>query len=161
MAPYMLASQEAEQTSSPSAKMPLRVFGLGQPLVDLVAGNCTLKDLEPWAVGWGEAKLATEIEGLDYVAVRQQIVQHKAIEFLAGGATLNAVRVAQWIFTGHGYPNATSYIGKVGKDQFATMLHELLRKENVTRLGLEPMAGSLPTHCTRTCELAVLRSVLD
>ncbi|ONK69553.1 uncharacterized protein A4U43_C05F24180 [Asparagus officinalis] len=37
------------------------------------------------------------------------------VEYIAGGATQNAIRVAQWMFQ---TPGATSFMGCIGKDKF-------------------------------------------
>ncbi|KAJ8570829.1 hypothetical protein K7X08_037801 [Anisodus acutangulus] len=38
-----------------------------------------------------------------------------SVEFIAGGATQNSIRVAQWMLQ---IPGATSYMGSIGKDKF-------------------------------------------
>ena len=44
------------------------------------------------------------------------------MEYIAGGATQNSMRVAQWLL---GHPKASSYFGCVGKDSYADKLREI------------------------------------
>ena len=50
------------------------------------------------------------------------------MEYIAGGATQNSIRVAQWMLQ---VPDASSYIGCVGNDHFATKLREAAAKDGV------------------------------
>lgn len=43
------------------------------------------------------------------------------VKYIAGGATQNSIRVAQWFLQS---PGATTFIGSVGKDKFAAQLKE-------------------------------------
>ena len=50
------------------------------------------------------------------------------VEYTAGGATQNAIRVAQWMCK---VPHATTFLGCVGKDDFAKTLEASAHKEGV------------------------------
>ena len=49
----------------------------------------------------------------------------KGTTYSAGGATQNSIRFAQWILQ---RPNATVYMGCVGKDKFADILKQTMDK---------------------------------
>merc|ERR1719427_2479866 len=48
------------------------------------------------------------------------------VQYIAGGATLNAIRVAQWIL---GKPGRTGYIGAIGSDVFGQLMKEQAKKD--------------------------------
>ena len=50
------------------------------------------------------------------------------VDYIAGGATQNSIRVAQWMLQ---VPGATSYFGCVGKDHYADQLKEVATKDGV------------------------------
>ena len=49
------------------------------------------------------------------------------VEYIAGGAAQNSIRVAQWMLQA---PGATTYIGCVGKDATAAKMRECCKKVN-------------------------------
>ena len=51
------------------------------------------------------------------------------MEFIAGGATQNAIRVAQWQL-GSGNKNATAYYGATGKDKYAKQMADVSKLGN-------------------------------
>lgn len=53
-------------------------------------------------------------------------------EYVAGDATQNSIRVAQWLLQ---VPGATSYMGCVGQDEFADKMTEAVRKDGVNVSG--------------------------
>ena len=50
------------------------------------------------------------------------------IEYIAGGATQNSMRVFQWIIE---QPKVSSYFGCVGKDFYADILKDIAEKAGV------------------------------
>ncbi len=50
------------------------------------------------------------------------------VEYIAGGATQNSIRVAQWMLQ---VPGATTYMGCVGDDEFAKKMTETATKDGV------------------------------
>ena len=49
------------------------------------------------------------------------MVELKNVDYMAGGATQNTIRVAQWLMQ---LPKAASYIGCVGKTVIQTAVYE-------------------------------------
>merc|ERR1719330_1714568 len=50
------------------------------------------------------------------------------VQYIAGGATQNSIRVAQWMLQ---TPGATAYMGCVGKDAFAETMRTACGKDGV------------------------------
>ena len=64
-----------------------------------------------------------------YLQIRyKELVDKYTIEYIAGGATQNSMRVFQWIVQ---TPNVSSYFGCVGKDKYADILDNIARKAGV------------------------------
>ena len=90
------------------------LFGMGNPLLDIssdVSSDYLAKyDLKPNDAILAEAK---------HLPIYQDLVDNYTVEYIAGGATQNTIRVAQWMLQ---KPFVTSYIGCVGKDSFGKQL---------------------------------------
>jgi len=90
------------------------LFALGNPLLDIIASTDEefLKkyDLKP-----NNAILAEDKHAPMYTA----LVQNYPVEYIAGGASQNSMRIAQWILN---KPNVTTYMGCIGKDSFGEVL---------------------------------------
>jgi len=57
----------------------------------------------------------------------QDLAEYK-VDYIAGGATQNSIRVAQWVLA---KPNVTSYMGCVGSDDTCKILEERAREAGV------------------------------
>jgi hypothetical protein len=55
------------------------------------------------------------------------MVELKNVDYMAGGATQNTIRVAQWLMQ---LPKAASYIGCVGKTVIQTVVYESSNANN-------------------------------
>ncbi|XP_020578968.1 adenosine kinase 2-like [Phalaenopsis equestris] len=73
--------------------------------------------------------------------------KHNA-EYIAGGATQNSIRVAQWMLQ---IPGATSYMGCIGKDKFGEEM-----KKNVKEAGVNAHYYENETTPTGTCAVCVV-----
>ncbi|KAF6038635.1 adk [Bugula neritina] len=56
-----------------------------------------------------------------HIPLFEELCQNEGVEFLAGGATQNAMKVAQWLSC---KPNTTVFMGCIGKDRFGEILSE-------------------------------------
>lgn len=90
------------------------LLGMGNPLLDIsaVVGE---EVFAKYGVKNGDAILCED----KHKPVYSELVDNYEVEYIAGGATQNAIRVAQWMLQSEG---ATSFIGSVGKDAFADQL---------------------------------------
>lgn len=122
------------------------LFGMGNPLLDISAvvpasfrDKYELKD--------NDAILAQP----KHLPIYQAMVDTFKVEYIAGGATQNSIRVAQWMLQ---HKNATSYLGCVGKDHFALQLKEKAEEAGVRVSYLED-----DEHSTGTCACLIVDTV--
>lgn len=99
------------------------IVGMGNPLLDISA-EVPADLLEKYEVKLNNAILATE----KHVPLYQELVDKFNVEYIAGGATQNSIRVAQWMLQ---KPGACSYIGSVGKDKFGDQLRKSAEGDNI------------------------------
>ena len=59
----------------------------------------------------------------------------KDVQYVAGGATQNSIRAAQWLLQ---VPGATAYFGSVGKDEYAEKLRDAATAGGVHVRDLHP-----------------------
>jgi len=97
------------------------LLGMGNPLLDISA---TVKPelLTKHNLKSNDAIL-TEDE-----AIFNDLTGGYSVDYIAGGATQNSIRVAQWIL---GVKNATSYFGCVGKDDYSKTLEGKAKEAGV------------------------------
>jgi len=89
-----------------------QIVGAGNPLLD-----CSLEyddasvferyDIKPASACLAEPK---------HAALFEEICSNSQVQYIPGGATLNSIRVSQWVL---GQNGKTGYIGSVGKDETA------------------------------------------
>lgn len=77
----------------------------------------------------------------------KELVDSHKVMYIAGGATQNSIRVAQWVGQ---TPNMTSYIGCVGKDDFGKQLATAAEKDGVRTCYMED-----ETAPTGTCAVLI------
>lgn len=58
----------------------------------------------------------------------QELEEKFKVDYIAGGATQNSIRVAQWMLQ---VPGATTYMGCVGADHYAEELRKTASKDGV------------------------------
>lgn len=101
----------AANGSAPAAVEEGALLGLGNPLLDMTA-TVSSEVLSEYKLEANNAILAEDSHLPLYAKLRDEY----GASYTAGGATQNAVRVAQWML---GSPGATGFIGAVGTDDFA------------------------------------------
>ncbi|CAO2826709.1 unnamed protein product [Amaranthus hypochondriacus] len=86
------------------------LLGMGNPLLDISA---VVDDefLNKYEIKLNNAILAED----KHLPMYEEMNEKFKVEFIAGGATQNSIRVAQWMLQ---KPGATSYMGCIGKDKF-------------------------------------------
>jgi len=99
------------------------LLGMGNPLLD-ISVNADKDFLDQYGLEANNAILAED----KHKPMYQQMVDNMTCEYIAGGATQNSIRVAQWLL---GVPKATSYFGCIGQDDFGKTLTEKARGEGV------------------------------
>lgn len=96
------------------------VLGMGNPLLDISA------TVEP-------ALLAKHgLKANDAILTEEETIfddiKENKVEYIAGGATQNSIRVAQWVLGGKARPELCSYMGCVGRDDSAEILEAKARE---------------------------------
>jgi adenosine kinase len=100
-----------------------QIFGMGNPLLDM---QCTADAalLEKYKLKSNDAILA----GPEHAPLFEELKKRENVEYIPGGATQNSMRVAQWVLQ---RPNTTTFMGSVGKDDYASILSEKARAAGV------------------------------
>eukprot|EP00756_Hemistasia_phaeocysticola_P010958 Hpha_TRINITY_DN15068_c1_g1::TRINITY_DN15068_c1_g1_i1::g.125958::m.125958/K00856/E2.7.1.20, ADK; adenosine kinase len=119
----------------------LKVIGFGHPLLD-ISTHVTLQFLQRYDVEAGQTMLAEP----NQLPVYEEISQHKDVEYVPGGATMNAVRVCRWLLG-----SSCSYVGTLGDDEFGAILERALR-----RTGVKPLFERSDEHPTGTCACLIV-----
>merc|ERR1719193_3077858 len=98
---------------------------------------------EPGRTGLGDACLCSD----KHKGMYAELSAMDNVQYIAGGATLNSIRVAQWML---GEPGRTGYIGAIGNDTFGQLMKEQAKKDGVmTEFMINP---SVPTGA---CAVAI------
>ncbi|XP_020094386.1 adenosine kinase 2-like [Ananas comosus] len=119
------------------------LLGMGNPLLDISAvvdeEFLNKYDLKP-----NNAILAEE----KHLPMYDELATKYSVEYIAGGATQNSIRVAQWMLQ---IPGATSYIGCIGKDKFGEEM-----KKNSKAAGVNVHYYEDENAPTGTCAVCVV-----
>lgn len=102
------------------------IVGLGYPLVDLLSTT-----IYPSSFGLvsGETVLATSSAA--YCDLFSQLVHSQDTKIIAGGSTLNSIRILQWLFSTIAFENAAAFIGCVGNDRYSQLLQSAMLSDFV------------------------------
>lgn len=90
------------------------LLGMGNPLLD-ISTTCDLPFLTKYGLLPDNAILAEE----SHLPLYTDMVENLKVDYIAGGATLNSIRIAQWILR---EPKAASYFGCIGNDEYGKVL---------------------------------------
>jgi adenosine kinase len=99
------------------------LLGIGNPLLDISAA-VPQEVLDRYGLKSGNATLAEP----NHLPLYEELVKNYKVDYIAGGATQNAIRAAQWMLQ---KPNVTGYIGCIGKDKFGEELRSAANKDGV------------------------------
>lgn len=99
------------------------LLGLGNPLLDISA-NADDDFLSKYGLEPNNAILA----GAEHQSIYEDMEKKFTVDYFAGGATQNSMRVAQWILN---KPLCCSFMGCVGKDKYSSTLEEKAKKAGV------------------------------
>ncbi|TDH70397.1 hypothetical protein CCR75_000354 [Bremia lactucae] len=113
-----------------SKDLTLSIVGLGNPLLDILV-DVTPEFLNKYGLKLNNAILADE----SHVPMFEELQTLKPA-FVAGGATQNSIRVAQWMLNKHN-KTATAFFGAVGKDEHGAKLMECAKGDGVNVSYLE------------------------
>jgi adenosine kinase len=120
-----------------------KLFCIGNPLLD-VSADVDQALLDKYDVKLNNAILAED----KHLPVFEELVEKYKVQYIAGGATQNSARVAQWQVN---VPGAVTYTGCIGKDSFGEKLKEAAKKDGLTTPYYE-----IDTTPTGKCAVLVL-----
>uniref|UniRef100_A0A8D3CDX8 adenosine kinase n=1 Tax=Scophthalmus maximus TaxID=52904 RepID=A0A8D3CDX8_SCOMX len=122
-------SEEEEKTKSPSKETSAELssnslFGMGNPLLDISA--VVDKDfLDKYALKPNDQILAED----KHKALFEELVKKFKVEYHAGGATQNSVKIAQWMIQEP--HNVGTFFGCIGKDKFGEILKQKAEESHI------------------------------
>jgi len=105
------------------ADVPPAILGICQPILDISA-TVAPQTLERYGLASGDMVLAEARHMPLYAELKAQ----PDVRYIAGGATQNSVRVAQWLLQ---EPGITAFMGCVGDDEYARRLEEACGSDGV------------------------------
>ncbi|GMN51053.1 hypothetical protein TIFTF001_020207 [Ficus carica] len=127
--PTFDSSLSLSQISEHSNPAPMAnegiLLGMGNPLLDISA-----------------------VVDEEFLKKYDDLVKNYNVEYIAGGATQNSIRVAQWMLQ---IPGATGYIGSIGKDKFGEEM-----KKNSKLAGVNVQYYEDESAPTGTCAVCVV-----
>mmetsp|Transcript_1486 Transcript_1486/g.3525 ORF Transcript_1486/g.3525 Transcript_1486/m.3525 type:complete len:356 (-) Transcript_1486:99-1166(-) len=119
---------EAKVFDGPGAPKKLAegcILGVGNPLLDVMA-HCPQEILDKYGLKPSDGILAEE----KHLPIYEELVNNFDVQYVAGGATQNSIRVAQWMSQSE---KATGFLGAVGKDDFGAQLKKACEDAGVTQ----------------------------
>ncbi|KAK3404964.1 hypothetical protein EUGRSUZ_K01249 [Eucalyptus grandis] len=119
------------------------LLGMGNPLLDISA---VVDDgfLHKYDIKLNNAILAED----KHLPMYDEMAKNYSVDYIAGGATQNSIRVAQWMLQ---IPGATTFIGCVGKDKFGEEM-----KKNAKLAGVNVHYYEDENAGTGTCAVCVV-----
>ena len=63
-----------------------------------------------------------------HLPIYEEMVASYPVQYIAGGATQNTIRVTQWMLQ---VPGATAYMGAVGDDEYSRILERCATEDGV------------------------------
>jgi len=100
------------------------IMGMGNPLLDISA-NVGQDILDKYDVKLDSAILAED----KHQPLYKELMEKFSPDFIAGGATQNTIRVAQWMLKSK--TGQTAFMGCVGNDDYAKVLEDCASKDGV------------------------------
>lgn len=115
----------------------MSILGMGHPLLDILA-EVEMSMLERYCLQPNNTILAEE----RHQPVYTEMAALPNVQYIAGGATQNSIRVAQWMLQ---LPESTAYMGCIGDDAFSRQMAEECAKDGVRTAYM--VDASTPTGC--------------
>lgn len=121
-----------------------KLLGMGNPLLDISA-EVNEEFLQKYDLLAANAILAEE----KHVPIYEDMIKNFEVKYIAGGATQNSIRVAQWSSK---IPEATNYFGCIANDKYGEELRKVVSADGVNAnydISTEAQTGTcavLVTH---------------
>jgi adenosine kinase len=117
--------------------MAINLLGMGNPLLD-ISSEVEPAMVEKYGLKMGDAVLAEE----KHQPLFDEMVKLPSVQYIAGGATQNSIRVAQWMLQSSG---AAAYMGCIGNDANGNKMKEACAADGVKTAYM--VDSSTPTGC--------------
>ncbi len=98
------------------------ILGIGNPLLDISA-DVGQEMLVKYDVQMNNAILAEA----KHMPIYDELIKNFPVQYIAGGATQNSIRVAQWMLKA----GSTGYMGAVGQDEYGETLEKCAAQDGV------------------------------
>ncbi|KAL7092079.1 hypothetical protein ACP275_12G143500 [Erythranthe tilingii] len=125
------------------------LLGMGNPLLDISA-VVDQEFLDKYDIKLNNAILAED----KHLPMYDDMSSKYTVEYIAGGATQNSIRVAQWMLQ---KPGATSYMGSIGKDKFG---EEMKKNAKQAGVNVHYYEDESPTGTCGVCVVGGERSLV-
>uniref|UniRef100_A0A6U3QLF1 Adenosine kinase n=1 Tax=Ditylum brightwellii TaxID=49249 RepID=A0A6U3QLF1_9STRA len=102
------------------------LMGMGNPLLD-ISSEVGQDILDKYEVKLDSAILAED----KHQPIYKELVDKYSPQFIAGGATQNSIRVAQWMLSASGKANDSAFMGCIGNDEYGKTLEECASSDGV------------------------------
>merc|ERR1740122_194363 len=133
----------------PPSRAAMALLGMGNPLLDISA-EVDQKLLEKYELKAGDAIWAEE----KHQPLFEEMTKLGNVQYIAGGATQNTIRVAQGMLQ---QPDATAYMGCIGKDENGEKLRKACSTDGVKALYM--VDAATPTGVCATLITGIERSL--
>lgn len=141
-----------QQSMPESEHLTHCIVGLGNPLLDISA-NVSQELLDKYKLRSNDAILASEC----HLTLYDELTSKYSPEFIAGGATQNSIRVAQWMLSSHNQ-GATTFMGSIGNDEHGRILKECAERDGVRTHYM--VHDNTPTGTCAVCVIGDERSLV-
>lgn len=125
------------------------LLGMGNPLLD-ISSKVDKDMLDKYGLENGNQILAEE----KHLPLYEELAARPDVQYIAGGATQNSIRVAQWMLQEAGQ---TAYFGCVGSDKYADTMRAVCAKDGI---AVHYMVDSLATGTCAVCVVDDDRSLV-
>jgi len=115
---------------------------MGNPLLD-ISSEVPTAVLEKYGVSLNNAILAED----KHLPLYDELIKDYPVQYIAGGATLNSIRVAQWMTQS---PGISAYFGAIGQDKFGETLETCAMDD-----GVRVVLQKTPDIATGTCAVLI------
>jgi len=121
------------------------ILGISHCLLDISA-NVDDDFIKRYEVNIGSALLATNRQLLMY----EEMYRLPGVQYIPGGASLNSIRIAQWILRAGATKSCTGFMGAIGEDNNGDYIENMCRKEGVSTCLMR-----IPSIPSGTCAVCI------
>jgi len=136
------------------------ILGVCHCLLDISA-HVDDEFIKKYEVPVGSAVLATESQ----IPMYEEMQCLSNVEYIPGGATLNSIRIAQWILGARAVPGVkdrlTGFIGAIGQDIYGEYIENICNGEGVSTcfMRIPNMSSGVCAVCVKNGERALVASL--